>query len=507
MAKISEFWNALNGSVKLESPDQSLNILFNDWLIYQMVSSRMFGRTGYYQPSGAYGFRDQLQDSMALALSSPKLLRDMIIRAATHQFKEGDGENWWHDHNGFGIRMAFSDQQLWLPYVTAFYLERTGDRSILEETTSFLDGPSVNFNDQPEWIGVFPSTTEKYSIYEHCARAIDKTLAFGKNGLPLMGLRDWNDGFDLVGRGGKGESVWLAFFLVSVLKSFIPIVESRGDKERLAKYQSTLFLLKTSIDSNGWDGKWYRRAYFDSGVPLGSSTSAECQIDSLAQSWAVLSGPIDEDRARQAMNSAMDMLWSGGRMKLLTPPLTKEDPDPGYVRDNPPGVRENGGQYNHAALWMVQALSVLGDGDKAMEIIKSLNPVLNSAADSVSHYRVEPYVVASDIYTEPSYPGRGGWTWYTGSAGMLYRTVLEYVLGIKFNGDILNIKPCIPKEWKECKASYRFGSSTYFIKIENPDGLNSGISVVGLDGKTTGHNGIKLIDDGREHEIKVILGR
>lgn len=508
LEQIKEYWNDISGNVNISTPDESLNIIFNDWLLYQALSSRIFTKAGYYQPSGAFGFRDQLQDITAFTSANPALVREVIVKVANHQFKEGDAQTWWHEHNNFGMRSVLSDQQLWLPAAVLAYIGATNDLSILNEQIPFLEGPLLDFKGKNSWVGVPETTKDKYPLYEHCLRAINRSIQFGEHGLPLMGKGDWNDGFNEVGAEGKGESVWLGFFLYYILMNFSGICEKMKDGESLDKYQSMAGFLKESIELHGWDGAWYRRAYFDNGTPLGSHLNEELKIDSIAQSWSVLSGAGKEERSREAMDAVEKyLMYDKKLLRLLTPPLQKSSLRVGYTQDYPPGVRENGAQYNHAALWSAQAFAVLGEGDKAKNIIDLINPINRSKdLEGANRYRVEPYVVASDIYSEPSYPERGGWTWYSGSAGLMYRTVLEFILGIRVFESKLIINPCIPKDWKEFKVVYRFNSTSYEITVKNPLGVCRGVKSMAVNGRTMDVKEILLSDDGKVYTVEVVLG-
>ncbi len=499
---VKDQWNSYLNKVQINTPDESLNILFNERLIYQLMTSRLLARTGYYQPSGAYGFRDQLQDSIALIWSNPDLTKEIIFKVASHQFLEGDVQNWWHEHNNFGIRTVLSDQQIWLPYVMSLYLDITADLSVLDHKEPYIKAPLLDFINNPHWAGIPEVDKNTYSLYDHCLRAIEKTLVFGQNGLPLMGKNDWNDGLNLVGDKGQGESVWLGWFLYFTLDQFIPYIESRGQMDIAKRYRAIMDNLKEALDKKAWDGQWYKRAFFDNGSPLGSHSNKEFKIDSLSQSWSVLSGAGKEDRIRMAMNSVYKNLFQDENLLLLISPSLKDSAlDPGYIKDYPPGVRENGAQYNHAALWSVQAFATLGEAEKANKILDSINPIKRSdTRDKASLYAVEPYVIASDIYAKPAQAGRGGWTWYTGSAGVMYRTILEYILGLKIRGNKLEINPCIPKEWQEFSVIYTYKNTKYNIQVKNTSGLDSQII---YDGLVLSDKVIYLIDDQKDHKIEI----
>jgi len=516
-------WEDNLNKIQIKTPDESLNILFNSRLLYQLISSRLLARTGYYQPSGAYGFRDQLQDCLALVWAKPEMTKEIILKASRHQFIEGDAQNWWHEHNSFGVRTTFSDHQLWLPYVVSYYLEIVGDIKILAEKEPYMEGPLLDFINNSNWAGVPKVTDEKYDLYDHCIRAIEKTFVFGKNGLPIIGKGDWNDGLNKVGEKGLGESVWLGWFLLSVISRFVPYIKIRGDYERVKHYEITYKNLKNALERSAWDGRWYKRAFFDNGTSLGSHSNKEFKIDSISQSWSVLSGAAKSERSKMAMNSVLKNLFQDNNLLTLISPALKETQiDPGYIKDYPPGVRENGAQYNHAALWSAQAFAELKDSALVMRIIDSINPIKRSEnKDKADLYRVEPYVVASDIYAKPAESGRGGWTWYTGSAGVMYRTILESILGLKIKGDKLEIKPCLPKEWPEFSIMYTYKNTKYNIRVVNNPGAFSdfpstrlGINNLGskeetkkikVDGILLSGQIVNMIDDNKVHEVEVIL--
>lgn len=509
LSEVKKQWGDVFGAVQVRTPDPSMDLLLNRWLLYQTLTCRLWARGGFYQAGGAYGFRDQLQDVMALTVPRRDITRAHILRAAARQFPEGDVQHWWHPPSGRGVRTRISDDLVWLPYVVTHYLTVTGDFRILEESIPFLEGQAIPPGQEDAYFQPKISA-DSATLFEHCARALDRSLSVGSHGLPLMGTGDWNDGMNRVGHEGKGESVWLAWFLHTTLWEFAKIAEARGDTERAEKWRLRVGDLKAAVEKHGWDGDWYRRAYFDDGTPLGSSSNTECQMDSIAQSWGVLSGAADPARALRSMAALRENLVrkSEGLALLLTPPFDHMKPNPGYIQGYLPGVRENGGQYTQAGVWAVLAFASLGDGNMAGELFSLLNPIHhgNTRAD-IQRYRVEPYVMAGDVYAGPVHNGRGGWTWYTGSAGWMYRAGVEWILGFRLQGSRLFMDPCIPSSWPGFELSFHYHASQYEVRVENPMQVSRGVQTIEMDGKSVRRTeGILLTDDGAKHLIRIALG-
>jgi len=511
LARIRERWDSLLDTLSVSTPNPALDAMINGPALYQTLACRVWGRTALYQSSGAFGFRDQLQDVMALTLADPGIARAQIVEASRHQFESGDVLHWWQPHSGRGVRTRFSDDRNWLPFVVADYVRATGDLSILDETTPYISGPAVP--PEREDLYLVPHVTDRQAtVYEHCVAALEASTGTGVHGLPLMGGGDWNDGMNRVGLGGCGESVWLAWFLNLTLTQFAPLCELKDEPDRAAAYRALADRFAGAAEKEAWDGSWYRRAFFDDGTPLGTRSADECRIDAIAQAWAVISGAADPERARRALESVDENLvrWEDGLVALLAPPFDLMEQDPGYIKGYVPGVRENGGQYTHAAVWVAMAHALMGDGDEALALLELINPLNHTrTSEAVNVYRVEPYAIAADVYSVHPHVGRGGWTWYTGSASWFYNVAVRTVLGIRT--DMLDgvrrlvIDPCIAKSWTGFSAVVRLDGTTYEIRVDNPRGANRGVERVTLDGETLPGAGVPRLADGRTHQVVVTM--
>jgi len=500
-------WNNILNTIHVKTPVKSLDILMNGWLVYQTISSRLLARTGYYQSGGAYGFRDQLQDTLGMKYIDSALLENQIRNCARHQFLEGDVLHWWHIENKRGIRTRFSDDMLWLVYATIEYVNFKNDDSILDEEIEYLKGSVLN-PDEEEKYDIYHESDIKETLFNHCIRAIENVLNKGVDPFPKIGIGDWNDGFSKVGNKGKGQSVWLSFFLYSILKDFIPICERKNRKDLAKKYEEINEKLKRNVNTKGWDGTWFKRAITDDGEELGSMSSEECRIDSIAQSWSVISDAADNDKKFIAMQEAENYLVDKENkiIKLFDPPFEKTKINPGYIKAYPTGVRENGGQYTHASIWLMMAQAILGFGDKAVEYMNILNPIEHSKTkEEAKRFKLEPYIVEADLYSNKDLLGRGGWNWYTGSSSWYFKAVLEYILGLKIRKGCIEIDPCIASDWKEYEIRYKYKTSVYNIKVKNNNGKNTGVERFLVNGEIIEEKKIPLQDNGRIYQIEIFM--
>ena len=507
LESVNKRWANLINNLTIKTPDDELNILINGWLVYQTISCRLWGKSGFYQSGGANGFRDQLQDCLGMKYIDISLLKEQILKCARHQFVQGDVLHWWHDETKKGIRTRFSDDLLWLPYAVFEYVKFSGDKEILNEQIEYLVGDELKEN-EVEVYNLYFASDIKESLYEHCLKAINKACDFGENGFPKIGSGDWNDGFSNIGIKGKGESVWLGFFLYDVLNKFVQICDERKDVENCEKFRNIKDTLRKNLNANAWDGRWYKRAIMDDGTVIGSMESKECKIDGISQSWSVISGAGDNDKKYISMQEVQNNLVDKENklIKLFTPSFKAWEINPGYIKAYPDGIRENGGQYTHGAIWTIIANCLLGFGDKAVEYLKLINPIEHSRTkDLAKKYKVEPYVISADIYSNPSVNGMGGWSWYTGSSSWYYDAVVEYVLGLKIEDKYLYLNPCIASYWKEFEIHYKYKTTMYNIIVKNPEGKNTGVKKFLLNDREISEKKVLLQDDGRIYNIEIIM--
>jgi cellobiose phosphorylase len=508
LTQVQQHWDHYLNALQVTTPDPGIDLMLNRWLVYQVLACRVWARSAFYQSGGAYGFRDQLQDAMALVYSAPEEARAQILRSAARQFEEGDVQHWWHPPSGIGVRTRITDDLYFLPLVVHHYVLVTGDTELLDEVVPFIASPILS-EDQEEVFNLPAVSGQTSTIYEHCLRALKHGYRLGPHGLPLMGTGDWNDGMNKVGVEGKGESIWNGWFFVTVLNAFADLAEQRNEEDDADWCRVGAEQLRLALEASAWDGAWYRRAYFDDGTPLGSAENDECQIDAIPQAWAVISGVANPARAQSAMDVVQKRLVriDDKLIRLFDPPFDKGSLQPGYIKGYVPGIRENGGQYTHAATWVALATALQGHCERAVELWNLINPVYHATTPKeVQHYKVEPYVVCADVYGAPPHTGRGGWTWYTGSASWLYRVAIETILGFQLRGDTLRLEPCIPSSWGEFELKYRHGTATYRILVDNSSGNGRDVKLVELDGKRLPDGIVPLTDDSKIHEVLVKLG-
>jgi cellobiose phosphorylase len=508
LTQVEQLWDQYLNALQVTTPDRGFDLMLNRWLVYQVLACRVWARSAFYQSGGAYGFRDQLQDVMALVYSAPAEARAQILRSAARQFEEGDVQHWWHPPSGIGVRTRITDDLYFLPFVVHHYVSVTGDTDLLTEVVPFITSPTLT-EDQEEDFNLPAVSKQTGTIYEHCLRALRHGYRLGPHGLPLMGTGDWNDGMNKVGVHGKGESIWNAWFFVTVLNAFGDLAEQCNKADDANWCRAGAEQLRVALEASAWDGAWYRRAYFDDGTPLGSAENDECQIDAIPQAWAVISRVANPARVQSAMDAVQNRLVriDDKLIQLFDPPFDKGVLQPGYIKGYVPGIRENGGQYTHAATWVALATALQGFGERAVELWNLINPVYHATTPGeVQHYKVEPYVACADVYGAPPHTGRGGWTWYTGSASWLYRVAIETILGFQLRGDTLRLEPCIPPSWPGFELKYRHGSATYRIVVDNSGGTGSGVRSVELDGQRLPNDTVPLSNDGKTHNVRVQMG-